>query len=112
MMADDALSHAYDSNKLKEFMEQLIRMHGLERVSLLLSNTIREALWDGRYSREVKAWANHYPEIQPAPAEQKEPMRVFALNLYENPVILNQVARIAMQKEKELSHPKQKEPEL
>ncbi|AHF09022.1 MULTISPECIES: DUF3849 domain-containing protein [Dehalobacter] len=111
MMTNNALSHAYNCQKLKEFMEQLIGAHGLERVSLLLSNTIREVPWDERYSKEVKAWANHYPEIQPAPAEQKEPMRVFALNLYEHPVILNQAARIAMQKEKDLPHPKQKERE-
>ncbi|OCZ49932.1 DUF3849 domain-containing protein [Dehalobacter sp. TeCB1] len=110
MMADDALSHAYNSHNLNGFMEQLIGTHGLERVSLLLSNTIREAPWDGRYAKEVKDWAKHYPEIQPAPAEQKEPIRVFALNLYEHPDIINEAARIAIQK-KELSHPKGKEQE-
>ncbi|AFV01112.1 MULTISPECIES: DUF3849 domain-containing protein [unclassified Dehalobacter] len=111
MMDDYALSQAYNNHTFREFMEQLIGTHGLEHVSLLLSNTIREAPWDGRYSGEIKAWANRYPAIQPAPAEQKEPMRIFALSLYEHPVILNQAARIAMQKEKELAHPKHKEPE-
>ncbi len=111
MMDDCALSQAYNSNTLKKFMEQLIGTHGLENVSLLLSNTIREAPWDIRYSREVKAWANRYPEIQPAPSEEKEPLRIFTLNLYEHPTILNQAARIAMQKEKELSQPMLKEQE-
>jgi hypothetical protein len=111
MMDDCDLSQAYNSNTLKKFMEQLIGTHGLENVSLLLSNTIRQAPWDKRYSSKVKAWANRYPEIQPAPAEEKEPLRIFALNLYEHPAILNQAARIAMQKEKELSQPMLKEQE-
>ncbi|TCX48959.1 DUF3849 domain-containing protein [Dehalobacter sp. 14DCB1] len=111
MMDDCALSQAYNSNTLKKFMEQLIGTHGLENVSLLLSNTIRKAPWDGRYSSKVKAWANCYPEIQPAPAEEKEPLRIFALNLYEHPIILNQAARIAMWREKELSQLRLKEPE-
>lgn len=33
------------------------------------------------------------------------------INVERLTVILNQAARIAMQKEKDLSHPKQKEPE-
>lgn len=111
IMDDYALSHAYNNHKFKEFMEQLIGTYGLEHVSLLLSNTIREATWDGRYSSEVKAWAIHYPTIRQPPGERKEPMRFSALYLDEHPVILNQAARIAMQKEKELIHPKRKEPE-
>ena len=104
-MTDDyALSHAYNNHNFKDFMEQLIGTHGLEHVSLLLSNTIREATWDGRYSGEVKAWAIRYPAIRQPPGAGKEPMRFSALYLNEHPVILNQAARIVMQKEKELAH--------
>jgi len=111
IMGEYALSHAYNSHTLKEFMEQLIRTYGLEHVSLLLSNTIREATWDRRYSNNVRAWVNHYPTIRQPPVERKEPMRFSELYLNEHPVILNQAALIAMQKEKELAHPKRKEPE-
>lgn len=111
MIDDNALSHAYNNYTLKEFMEQIIGIHGLEHVSLLLSDTIRNATWDGRYSSDVKAWANRYPVIRQPPGERKEPMHFSTLHLNEHPVILNQVARIAIQKEKELVHPVQKEPE-
>jgi hypothetical protein len=84
MMDDNALSHAYNNRTFKEFMEQLIGTHGLEHVSLLLSNTIREATWDGRYSSDVKAWAIHYPAIRQPPGERKEPMRFSVLYLNEN----------------------------
>jgi len=111
MMDDYALSHAYNNHKFKDFMEQLIGTHSLEHVSLLLANTIRQSTWDGRYSGEVKTWATRYPAIQQPPGERKEPTRFSALYLSEHPVILNQAARIVMQKEKELAHPKRKEQE-
>ncbi len=106
-----ALSHAYNDRSLNEFMEQLIEKHGLEYVTLLLSNIIRESAWDGRYSSDVKVWVNRCPEIRQPPGERKEPMQFSALHLDVYPVILNQTARIAMQKEKDLSHTNRKEPE-
>ena len=111
IMDDYALSHAYNNHTIKEFMGQIIGTHGLKHVSLLLSNTIREATCDRRYSNDVRAWVNRYPGIRQPPVERKEPMRFSELYLNEHPVILNQAALIALQKEKELAHPKRKEPE-
>ena len=111
IMDDYALSHAYNNHTIKEFMKQIIGTHGLKHVSLLLSNTIREATWDRRYSNDVRAWVNRYAGIRQPPVERKESMRFSELYLNEHPVILNQAALIAMQKEKELARPKRKEPE-
>ena len=110
-MDDCALSHAFNGQTFKQFMEKLIGTHGLENVFLLLSSTIRESSWDGLYSCEVKTWANRYPAIQQPPEEQKEPVWFSALYLNEHLVVLNQAARIVIQKEKELARHAGKEPE-
>lgn len=111
MIGDHAMSRAYNSHTLKEFIEQLIGTNGLKNVSHILSNTICETAWDGRYSSDVKEWANRYPAIRQPPGERKEPMHFSALLMDEHPVILNQAARIVMQKEKELLNTNRKEPE-
>lgn len=96
IMTDFSMSQSYNSRTFKAYMEQLIGTHGKDCVSLLLSNTIRSADWDGRYDREVKAWAKNYPEIAQPPINSKDKMVFNALHLNEHPCILNQAARLSM----------------
>jgi hypothetical protein len=103
IMTDFSMSQSYNGRTFKVYMEQLIGAHGKDCVSLLLSNTIRCAEWDGRYDRDVKAWAKSYPEIAQPPINSKEKMVFHALHLNEHPCILNQAARITMGMDKSIS---------
>ena len=69
IMTDFSMSKSYNSRTFKAYIEQLIGTHGKDCVSLLLSNTIRSADWDGRYDRDIKAWAKSYPEISQPPTD-------------------------------------------
>ena len=103
IMADFSMSQSYNGRTFKAYMEQLIGVHSKDCVSLLLSNTIRCAEWDGRYDRDVKAWAKSYSEIAQPPINSKEKMVFNALHLNEHPCILNQAARITMGMDKSIS---------
>jgi len=103
IMTDFSMSQSYNGRTFKAYMEQLIGVHSKDCVSLLLSNTIRCAEWDGRYDRDVKAWAKSYSEIAQPPINSKEKMVFNALHLNEHPCILNQAARITMGMDKSIS---------
>lgn len=77
----------------------------------MLAATINHAPWDGRYYREVKAWAVQVDPFPQFPGHQGEPRDFYELCINEHPVIVNDTARLLMQQEKELSHPTRKEPE-
>lgn len=47
MMTDFSMSQSYNGRTFNVYMEQLIGIHGKDYVSLLLSNTICPAEWDG-----------------------------------------------------------------
>lgn len=106
IMTDFSMSKSYNGRTFKAYIEQLIGTHGKDCVSLLFSNTIRSADWDGRYDRDIKAWAKSYPEISQPPIDLKEKMVFHALHLNEHPCILNQAARITMAIEKNKTHSK------
>jgi hypothetical protein len=100
MMTDFAMSQAYNDRTFKDYMESLIKKHGKECVALLLSNTIRDAEWDGRYSSDVKEWAKSYPEIKQPPIHSRGEMTFQMLLLNEHPCILNQAAKITKDMDK------------
>ena len=43
----------------------VIETYGMERVSMVLSNTVQLQDWDGRYSRRNKEWAKTIPNDNP-----------------------------------------------
>ena len=43
----------------------VIEIYGMERVSMVLSNTVQLQDWDGRYSRRNKEWAKTIPNDNP-----------------------------------------------
>lgn len=50
----------------KAVMEVLLKAHSMERIQYVLANTIQHKDWDGRFSRENKAWAKSI-EVVPLP---------------------------------------------
>ena len=58
---EEGIKANYDGWSLgKGFENDIIREHGMERVLYVLANTIREKMWDGRFSLENKKWAKEY----------------------------------------------------
>ena len=51
--------------KLETGYMDVIRNYGMERVALVLANTVQLQDWDGRYSRRNKEWAKTIPNENP-----------------------------------------------
>ena len=61
----DAIRQNYDGKHLnKEAVKPVVEEYGLERLAFVLANTLQQLPWDGRFSRDNKAWAAefHIPE--------------------------------------------------
>lgn len=110
-MDNSALSHSYFDHKLPEFLKSIIQKHGQERIRHVLATTIKHAPWDGRYYREVKAWVAQVDSFPQFPGHEGEARDYDEFCLNAHPVIINDIVRLVMKKEKELTHPKRKEPE-
>ena len=58
---EEGIKRNYDGLRLgKDFENDIIQEHGIERVLHVLANTVREKLWDGRFSSDNKKWAKEY----------------------------------------------------
>lgn len=56
---EEAIRNNFDGRHLnKDFENGLIEQFGMERVIYVLANTVQELEYDGRFSRDTKAWAN------------------------------------------------------
>lgn len=56
---EEAIRNNFDGRHLnKDFENGLIEQFGMERVTYVLANTVQELEYDGRFSRDTKAWAN------------------------------------------------------
>jgi hypothetical protein len=110
-MKNAALSRSYHDLKLPEFLKGIIVTHGQDRVRQVLAATVNHAPWDGRYDRTVKEWAARVEPFPQFPGHQGEPRDFHEFCLNVHPVIVNDTARLLMKREKELIHPKRKEPE-
>ena len=61
----DEIRQNYDGKHLnKEAVNPVVEKYGSERLSFVLANTLQRLSWDGRFSRDNKAWAAdfHIPE--------------------------------------------------
>ena len=55
---EKAISENFDGMRLKaDAAAQVLGEFGAERVQFVLANTVQQKSWDGRFSRENKAWA-------------------------------------------------------
>ena len=62
---ETAIRDNYSDNRLgKNFAEQVIGQFGYERTFYVLAETVREKEWDGRISRDNKAWAKTIPVFE------------------------------------------------
>jgi hypothetical protein len=60
-----AIRDNYRDNSLgKEAVKQVVRQFGFERTLYVLAATVREKDWDGRISRDNKAWAKTIPVFE------------------------------------------------
>ena len=54
----DEIRQNYDGKHLnKEAVKPVVEKYGSERLAFVLANTLQQLLWDGRFSRDNKAWA-------------------------------------------------------
>ena len=62
-----AISEYYQDNRLsKAAVSQVTKQFGYDRMFYVLANTVQQKEWDGRFSRENKAWARTV-EVPPNP---------------------------------------------
>ena len=58
MAIEDAIADGYDGMRLDtSSVKDIIKQFGVERVEYVLANTVQQKDWDGRFSRDNKAWA-------------------------------------------------------
>ena len=100
-----ALSRSYHDRKLPEFLEGIIATHGHDRVQQVLAATVSHAPWDGRYDRTIKEWAARVEPFPQFPGHQGEPRDFHEFCINEHPVIVNDMARLLMKREKGLVQP-------
>ncbi len=51
----------FDGMHLKhDIVKPLAEKYGAERMAFILANTIQQESWDGRFSRDNKAWASEF----------------------------------------------------
>lgn len=86
---NEKASPAYHDHALPSFIKELTDNFGLERSMYVVGRFVVAADWDGRYGRDVKAWAG---QIDFQDMENRE------LHLYSNvhPCILDAVFRNLM----------------
>ncbi len=57
----DAIRQNYDGKHLnKEAVKPIVEEYGSERLVFVLANTLQQLPWDGRFSRDNKAWAAEF----------------------------------------------------
>ena len=62
---EKAIAENFDGMRLRtDAAAQVLGEFGAERVQFVLANTVQQKSWDGRFSRENKAWAAAFP-IEP-----------------------------------------------
>lgn len=55
---EESIRQGFDGMRLQEgCIQDVLEEYGFKRVNWVLANTVREKLWDGRFSRDNKEWA-------------------------------------------------------
>lgn len=98
---DNALEHEYHSGTDDNFLENMCRVHGYDIVATVFSAHIKAQSFDGRYTREVKNWAQSYQTKLPVEGMPNDfPDKAMLGNTH--PVIINSYAAVLIHHEKEL----------
>ncbi len=94
---ENGISEHYHNNRLDtSFAKDIIETYGMERVRTVVAGTIRVKDWDGRISRDNKAWAK---EVE-MPAGDGTEFRITQSHPGLLDLFCNRVRRIEQEQEK------------
>ena len=103
----------FDGMHLKhDIVKPLAEQHGSDRIAFVLANTLQQESWDGRFSRDNKAWAAEFyiPENLVHGIDVNRELIVSS-----HPAVLDgfidMFRREVLEKEKEMSAAQEKEPD-
>ena len=58
---EETIRQNFDGMYLKhDIVKPLVEQYGSERIAFVLANTLQQESWDGRFSRDNKAWASEF----------------------------------------------------
>ena len=103
---EQAISRHYSNNRLdaEAAVNDVLEQFGPDRVQYVLANTVRHKEWDGRISRDNKAWASTMPLPEGSPQDRhSEYLVVDRCNPGLTDLFLKQVRQLAGEREKPLS---------
>ena len=84
---EKAISENFDGMRLRaDAVAQVLSEFGADRVQFVLANTVQQKSWDGRFSRENKAWAAAF-SIEPDVVMGMDRRVQFIVN--SHPAVLN-----------------------
>lgn len=59
---ESAIARNYKDNYLQaQAVTQALENHSMERILLVLANTVQGKVWDARFTQDNKAWAKAFP---------------------------------------------------
>ena len=100
---EQAISSHYSNNRLdaEAAVKDVLEQFGPERVQYVLANTVRHKEWDGRISRDSKAWASTMSLPEGSPQDRhSEYLVVDRCNPGLTDLFLKQVRQLAGEREK------------
>ena len=90
---EKAIAENFDGMRLgADAAAQVLSEFGAERVQFVLANTVQQKSWDGRFSRENKAWAAAF-SIEPDVVMGMDRRLQFVVN--SHPAVLDGFIRMA-----------------
>lgn len=103
---EQAIGRHYSNNRLdaEAAVNDVLEQFGADRVQYVLANTVRHKEWDGRISRDNKAWASTMPMPEGSPQDRNsEYLVVDHCNPGLTDLFLKQVRQLAGERENPLS---------
>lgn len=100
---EQAVSRHYRNNRLdaEAAVNDVLERFGPDRVQYVLANTVRHKEWDGRISRDNKAWASTMPMPEGGPQDRhSEYLVVDRCNPGLTDLFVKQVRQLAGEREK------------
>ena len=100
---EQAIGRHYSNNRLdaEAAVNDVLERFGPDRVQYVLANTVRHKEWDGRISRDNKAWASTMPLPEGGPQDRhSEYLVVDRCNPGLTDLFLKQVRQLAGEREK------------
>lgn len=94
---DGALEHEYETRNNGEYLKEMCKKHSYDIVATVFSSHIKAQIFDGRYTRDVKNWAESYQTNLPIEGMPNDILQDAMLG-NTHPVIINSSAQILIEK--------------